>query len=85
MSKHDESNMLNEVLLLLEDYGFFKQIGTKRTQDFIKSIVEIGDDYGGNNSEILDEIGEKIGICYSCLEPAQNFKRGVCKECREAD
>ena len=81
MSKHDESNILNEVLLLLEDYNFFKQIGSKKTHDFVKSIVEIGDNYDCNNAEILDEIGERIGICYCCLESAQDFVNGICKKC----
>lgn len=83
MSNHGGSNMSNEVLLLLEEYGFFKHIGAGRISEFVKSIVDIGNNYDCNNSEILEEIGEKIGICYLCLESAKNFEHGICKKCKD--
>ena len=81
MSNHSGSYMLNEVLLLLEDHGFFETLNSNDMVKFIHKVVAIGYDYDCNNGEILDAIGERIGICYSCLEHAKEFKDGVCLKC----
>jgi len=81
MSNHSGGYMLNDVLLLLEEYEFFKHLNKTKLLEFIKKIISIGSDEDCNNGEILDEIGPKLGICYCCLEPAEEFEDDLCKKC----
>jgi len=36
-----------------------------------------------NSGEILEDIGERLGICYYCLRPADVLNDGICKECQD--
>lgn len=85
MSNHSGSDMLNEVLCKAEDMGIFKQIGKDKAVEFILALVEIGEDHDCNSWEILENIGEKLGICYGCLKPSDNLKYGLCKDCRSEE
>ena len=37
--------------------------------------------YDWNASEILDEIGNRYGICYCCFKEIELGEHGVCKVC----
>ncbi|HPZ10511.1 MAG TPA: hypothetical protein PL110_20650 [Candidatus Eremiobacteraeota bacterium] len=82
MSNHDGSYMLNKVLLLLEKRGFFLGMKPAETKDFIKSILKIGNKHDCNDGEILEDIGESLGICYYCLEFSKDLDDGLCSSCR---
>lgn len=83
MSNHTGSYMLNEVLLLLEEYDFFSNLTQEEILKFAHEIVTIGCRYDCNNGEIFDEIGKRLNYCYACAELATNLDEyGVCKECR---
>lgn len=83
MSNHSGSYILNNVLLLLETYGFFEQLDQQKTEDFIDEILQIGHYNDCNNGEILEGIGERVGFCYCCQEMAEEFVGDICKNCDE--
>jgi recombinational DNA repair protein RecR len=85
VSNHSGSYMLNDVLRMLERYSVFDMLGDKKTQELVLEIVRMSDDYDCNVDEILDNIGEHVGVCYDCLRPAREFRDGICKECWERD
>ena len=82
MSNHDSSYMLNEVLLLLEKYGFFKDLEQKEITNFANDIAKIGCCHDCNDSEIFDEIGKRIKYCYCCGKFSEELDESrVCKKC----
>lgn len=82
MSNHSGSYMLNEVLVLLEKKGFFAKLEPQVVHAFLSEMVGIGWNYDCNQSEILMNIGERLGVCYYCMRPAQSFEDGLCPACR---
>ena len=42
----------------------------------------MGFDEDCNNGEILEDIGEELGICYICLRQKDNIKFGLCENCQ---
>jgi len=46
-------------------------------------IIKMSHQYDCNPGEILENIGERLGICYFCLTPADEFHDGICKKCHE--
>lgn len=83
MSNHNGSYMLNRILFMLEDKGVFKDLGLEKSREIIKSVSDIGEGYGDcNPGEILENIGEKYGICYYCNEIKDNITNGLCEDCR---
>ena len=85
MSNHSGSYMLNEVLLMLEEQSVFKLLGKEKTQALVTGIIKMSHRYDCNSGEILEDIGERVGICYYCEKPAQDFHDGICKSCYEKD
>ncbi|MEQ8192419.1 MAG: hypothetical protein ABRQ39_30920 [Candidatus Eremiobacterota bacterium] len=82
MSNHDGSYMLNEVLILLEKRGYFSHMNPVETKKFVNEILSIGNEYDCNDGEILEDIGEKLGICYYCMEYNKDIEDGLCPSCR---
>ena len=82
-----ESYMLFGLLFLLEEYNFFKKAGQKNTYLFVKNLLE--HEYNSvYDNRILDDqdlgqIGQKLGVCYCCLQPAQQFEDSFCKKCSQ--
>ncbi len=85
MSNHSGSYMLNSVLMLMEEQSVFKLLGKEKTQILVRDIIELSDHYDCNPGEILEDIGERVGICYYCKKPADEFHDGLCKSCCESD
>ena len=83
MSNHDGSYMLNTVLFLLKEQNVFDYLGKEKTLKFLNRIRDIGWDNDCNNGEILDKIGEQLGVCYTCWEYGGNLEYGICEKCRE--
>ncbi|NNU78145.1 hypothetical protein [Clostridium estertheticum] len=83
MSNHIGSYMLNEILYILSEMGISETIGKQRTRKFALKLVRIGKRYDCNNNEILDSIGEEIGICYLCLKETEDIEDGLCQTCRK--
>jgi recombinational DNA repair protein RecR len=81
MSNHDGSYMLNDVLKLLEKESIFEIIGQEKSQKIALDFIKIGNGHDCNNGEILDDIGERLKICYCCLKISNEFKNGLCKSC----
>jgi hypothetical protein len=75
--------MLNDVLKRLERHDVFELLGETKTDALVLEIVQLGGYCDCNNGEMLNEIGERLGLCYACLEKGQEFEEGVCRTCRE--
>jgi hypothetical protein len=73
--------MLNKVLTLIDKRGFFADLTPEEAQNFLREIVKIGKKYDCNQGEILENIGERMGICYCCMKPAESFEHGLCPSC----
>ena len=82
MSNHSGSHMLNAVLNVLDENNVFQFLGKEKTLKFLKSIRNIGLDYDCNDGEVLDEIGEKLKVCYTCWDYSDFLEDGICNECR---
>jgi len=85
MSNHCGSYMLNGVLQILDEYDFFNTIGKDKTLSFIKKILKFSSDYDCNEGEILENIGEKLGICYYCVQFSDSIQVGLCLKCSDSD
>lgn len=85
MSNHAGSYMLNKVLLLMEERGVFAKIGRKAAQRLVIDIVKLSDRYDCNENEILEKIGERLGICWICRTAKPELIEGMCLECRERE
>ena len=84
MSDHSASYLLNEVLRLLEQRGIFELLGKRQTQELVLEILRLSERYDCNPGEILDEIGQRLGICSYCLTPQPDLIDGKCGACRAA-
>ena len=82
MSNHSGSHMLNSLLVMLERESFFSQIGPERTTEFVSDVLGLAMGYDGNPGEVLDGIGERLGICYECRRYRNALEDGVCASCR---
>ncbi len=85
MSNHSGSYMLNNVLMMMEERSVFKLLGKEETQALVIDIIKMSEQYDCNPGEILDDIGERVGVCYYCQNPADEFHDGICKSCYEKD
>jgi hypothetical protein len=86
MSNHSGSYLLNNIITIMDGYQIFDVLGREKTQQFVIEIVKKAqrqDDC--NPGEILDGLGEKLGVCYYCLKPANEFIDGLCLNCYEPD
>jgi len=84
MSNHQGSYMLNEVLRLLESNRVFSLVGKKRTHALLAGIVKLAEvEYDCNPTEIMEEIGERLGMCGYCMKPASEFSNGFCRACTD--
>lgn len=81
MSNHDGSYLLNAVINLLDEHKVFETIGKDNTQSLISEILKLKWDWDLNAGEILDGIGEKLGICYECGKYGDKLDYGVCMKC----
>lgn len=82
MSNHSGSYMLNETLHILEKRGVFTLLGSAPSQELVLDIIRIAGQYDCNSGEILEEIGQRLGICYYCENSKPDLKDGVCEQCR---
>jgi hypothetical protein len=85
MSNHSGSYLLNDVLKKLEKESFFQFLGKEKTYEFVHYILDASFEHDCNPGEILQDIGERIGICSYCANPADEFVDGICKKCYEKD
>ncbi len=83
MSNHSGSYMLNKVLKMLLSHSAFESLETEKTQSIVLDLLKISDYYDCNSGEILEDIGELLGVCYHCKSAAQDFREGVCLNCYE--
>jgi hypothetical protein len=82
MSNHSGSRMLNDVIGILDQADVFKLLGQDKSREMILEIVKVaGWQYDCNSGEILEGVGEQVGICYCCMEPATTFHEGLCDRC----
>ena len=83
MSNHSGSYMLNDVLNILDKESIFEHLGRERTQNLALKILDLSFDYDCNPGEILEGIGDRVGVCYMCRNRSDEFIGNVCKKCRD--
>ena len=83
MSNHSGSYMLNSLLTMIERESFFSDIGRTRTVEFLSHVRRLTLEHDGNPGEVLDGIGERLGICYQCFQQRGGLRHGVCSSCRD--
>ncbi len=83
MSNHSGSYIINHILHALEEYDFFKTLGKEKTLKFLNKKRKLSWDFDCNNGEILEDIGEKLKVCYECYQYREKLDYGVCEECRQ--
>lgn len=79
MSNHTGSYMINDILKTLEKISVFEILGREKSRSLVLDILEISTQYDCNPGEVLQDIGEKIGICYHCQSAAEEFHDDICK------
>lgn len=76
--------MLNEILRLLDQHLLFQSLEGKRKAEIVREVVEVAcRKYDCNSGEILEGLGERFGICYYCLQPADDLEDDQCRKCRD--
>ncbi len=82
MSNHSGSHMLNSLLVMLERESYFSEIGPDKTTDFVDHVIRLAREHDGNPGEVLDGIGQRLGICYRCFRRSDDLDAGLCVSCR---
>ena len=85
MSNHSGSRMLNRILKMLEQEAVFEHLGKDSSQIVVQKILSISNFYDCNSGEVLEEIGERLGICSCCYKVAEKFQDGLCQNCCGGD
>ena len=84
MSNHAGSYMLNRVLQILDKELIFGQIsGGGNAQDIVLEILDLSFDYDCNLGEILEGIGERLGVCNFCRRRKGEFTGEICRDCHD--
>jgi hypothetical protein len=83
MSNHSGGYMLNSVLSIADDMGILNAIGKEKSRELVLKLIRIGQRSDCNSGEILEDIGQKLGMCYGCLKETDDLEDGLCKECIE--
>ena len=85
MCNHIGSFILNDTLKAISDFGVFKEIGKKRTQELTLKILEVGRNYDCNETEMLDGgVAQECGICSFCSSISDDIDEdGLCSKCRQ--
>ena len=82
MSNHSGSYLLNKVLQLMERNTWrIREDGDGKQPSSCSRGCGISDRYDCNPGEILDEIGERFGICQYCLAIRPAVHDGGCGSC----
>ena len=81
MSNHSGSYIINNILNVLDEFNIFKILGKEETLKLLNEIRSIGYDNDCNDGEILEDIGEKLKVCYQCYEYSKKLEYGVCEQC----
>ena len=81
MSNHSGSHMLNSLLTMIERESFFSDIGPERAMELISHVLGLAMEHDGNLGEVLNGIGERLGICYQCRQQRDELHHGVCSSC----
>ena len=84
MSNHTGGYLLNYALHRFVENGLIEQLGKQAFQRIVLDITTYATrKYDCNSYEILDELGERLDICYNCEKVVQELKERVCPKCRK--
>lgn len=84
MCNHIGSFILNDTLKAISDFGVFKKIGKKRTQELTLKILDVGRNYNCSEEETLDGIAKECGVCSFCFSVSDDIdENGLCSKCRQ--
>lgn len=89
MSNHSGSYLIQDVLAIIEELGFFENIEKQKISNLCKKIASMAmGHYDCNPGEIMDKISPKHGICYHCWGVVSDNEKndgfhGFCRKCNE--
>ena len=83
MANHAGGHMLNRVLRTLEGESVFEYLGRERTQNLTLNFLRLAEKYDCVAAEVLEGIGQRIGVCHRCERAADDFVDDGCRECHE--
>ena len=84
MSNHWGSHMLNEALEALDELSVLSQIGPERTLQVVAKFLYISDGNDGNRYEVLENIGDRLRVCFDCARYSVQLEEGRRPECSDA-
>ena len=89
MSNHSGSYLIQDVLTIIEELGFFENIEKQKISNLCKKIASMAmGHYDCNPSEIMGKMSPKYGICYHCWDVVSDNEKnydfhGFCSKCNE--
>lgn len=84
MSNHTGGYLLNYALHRFAENGLVERLGKRKVQAIVLDVINFATrQYDCNESEILDELGAQLGLCYYCLQPVTELKDNLCLRCRQ--
>jgi hypothetical protein len=89
MSNHSGSYLIQGVLEIIEELGFFENIEKQKISSLCKKISLMAMlNYDCNPGEIMDKMSPKYGICYHCwgvvsVKEKNDDFHGFCRKCNE--
>lgn len=89
MSNHSGSYLIQDVLAIIEELGFFENIEKQKISNLCKKIASMAmGHYDCNPSKTMGKMSQKYGICYHCWDVVSDNKKnydfhGFCSKCNE--
>ncbi|MGL4362446.1 MAG: hypothetical protein ACRCSG_04085 [Cellulosilyticaceae bacterium] len=81
MSNHDGSYLMNDMLALMMEFKMFENISSEEKKDFFDKLLIMIQQNDCNSGEVLEDIGEELGVCYYCFGIKDSFEDGICIDC----
>lgn len=82
MANHRGAYFLNRVLKIFEEHGILQ--GPEAQKAVLAVVNYACEEQECNGGAVLEEIGARLGICYSCLQASPQLSRGgLCLACLE--
>ena len=75
------SYLLNDVLRIMIEANLFNNISDENKELFFTRLLNIIEENHCNKKEVLEDIGQEIGICYCCFKVKKVFEYGKCIDC----
>ncbi len=78
MSNHNGSYLINDMLKMMLELKMFENISAEEKKHFFDKLTRLIRRNDCNPGEVLEDIGEELGICYYCFGLKAIFEEGEC-------